>query len=411
MLDNPRGGAPRPRSHAPNPSAGSPAAVTSCACSASDDRSADGALGINVKSVDQIDRYQSNLARYAAKWTAAKLLQGHDDKLAARLSHCGYVARSFDVTLERNGATGAANFDGLKTCASVWSCPCCSPRISNTRRDELNQLLAAARAEKLAVVMLTLTARHDRSMRLGPFLDALKVAKQRFRQRREWRALKHVFVGSVTATEVTHGRNGWHPHFHELLVLDASPSAAISVIETLRAVWLACLHGVGLSGNDAAFQVQSAQAAGQYVAKFGAAEELTLQSAKQGRKGSRTPWQLLADARDGDAQAAAVWIEYALAFRGRRQLMWSPRLKARFGIGETSDEDAATEADPAPDAETLRAWVGSSEAWRNARRRRVALVRAAETGADLDAAEYGRTDRDTWRRLGGELVIERNGYD
>jgi len=396
----------RPQSVALNPSAASAVAVVTGAPLAAGDAASDRPLGINAKYVDQRQRHESNLSRYAAKWTAAKLLQGHDDKLARRLSHCGYVAREFDVTLERNGVTGAAGFDGLKTCVSVWCCPCCSPRISAKRKDELDQLLSGARAEKLSVVMLTLTARHDRTMRLAPFLDALKRAKQRLRQRREWRALKPSFVGSVTATEVTHGANGFHPHFHEICVMDCPAAVALERLGALRSAWLSSLAAVGLSGNDAAFQVQAANAAGQYVAKFGAAEELALHGVKKGRHGSRSPWQLLNDARDGDAQAAAVWIEYALAFRGRRQLVWSNGLKARFGIDDKPDEDLAGEVDPAPKAETLRAWIGSSDAWRNARRRRVALVRAAESGTDLDAAEHGLTDRQAWQRLGGDMILE-----
>lgn len=255
--------------------------------------------------------------------------------------------------------------------------------------------------------MLTLTARHDRQMKLAPFLDALKDAKRRLRQRREWRAIKPVFVGSVTASEVTHGRNGWHPHFHEILVLDCPPADALALVEGLRSAWLSCLQAFGLSGADAAFQVQSAQAAGAYVAKFGAAEELALQGSKRGRNGSRGPWQLLNDARDGDAQAAAIWAEYALAFRGRRQLVWSPGLKARFSVAEVPDDEAAAEVDPVPPAaEVLRAWAGAGDRWQAARRRRVALVHAAQSGGSLDAAEFGVTDAERWRRLGVESVID-----
>lgn len=365
------------------------------------------ALGNNVKSVDHAATHERNLSRFASKWAAANILKNHDAALSKRLSHCGYVARQFEVTLERKGDTGKAGFDGLKTCASVWCCPCCSPRISARRKDDLDVLLSGARASGLSVVMLTLTARHDRQMKLAPFLDALKDAKRRFRQRREWRGLKPVFVGSVTATEVTHGRNGWHPHFHEIAVLDCPPAAALSLIEGLRAAWLACLHGVGLSGNDAAFQVQSAQAAGAYVAKFGAAEELALQGEKRGRNGSRGPWQLLDDARDGDKRAAAIWCEYALSFRGRRQLVWSPGLKARFGIDDVPDDEAAGEVEPEPaPVERLRTWAGAGPRWKQARRRRVALVHAAEVGASLDAAEFGLSDAERWQRLGGESVID-----
>lgn len=370
-------------------------------------RGPDGAaLGNNVKSVDHSDAHERNLSRFASKWAAANLLKGQDDALSKRLSHCGYVARQFDVALARNGDTGSAGFDGLKTCASVWCCPCCSPRISARRKDELDRLLSGARAEGLAVVMLTLTARHDRETRLAGFLDALKRAKQRLRQRREWRALP--FVGSVTATEVTHGMNGYHPHFHEILLLECAPADALSRVEALRRAWLAALAAVGLTGADAAFQVQSASAAGAYVGKFGAAEEIALHGNKRSRNGSRSPWQLLADARDGDAQAAAAWIEYALAFRGRRQLVWSPGLKARFGVDEVADGEAAAEVDPEaspPTVEVLRSWAGAGPRWKQARRRRVALVHAAEAGESLDVAEYGPTDALRWRMRGGDAVV------
>ena len=148
--------------------------------------------------------------------------------------------------------------------------------------------MCGARSQGLSVVMLTLTARHNRRMALAPFLDALKVAKQCLQRRRDWRALP--LVGSVTATEVTHGDNGFHPHFHVLLVLDAPQDQAERMIEGLRKAWLASLAGRGLSGEKAAFHVQDASAAGAYVAKFGAAEELALQGSKRGRNGSRGPW-------------------------------------------------------------------------------------------------------------------------
>ena len=383
----------------PAPRAGSPRP----ACRSTAARGA--ALGNNVKSVRHADAHDRNLSRFASKWAAANILKNHDAALSKRLSHCGYVARQFEVTLERKGDTGKAGFAGLKTCASVWCCPCCSPRISARRKDELDALLSDARAAGLAVVMLTLTARHDRGMTLAPFLDALKLAKQKLRRRRDWAALP--LRGSVTATEVTHGRNGWHPHFHEILLLDASPADALAMLETLRAGWLTSLAAVGLSGNEAAFQVQSAQAAGAYVAKFGAAEELALQGEKRGRNGSRGVWQLLDDARDGCACSAAIWREYALSFRGRRQLVWSPGLKARFNIGDTSDDEASAEVDPAPPAaEVLRGWAGGGDRWRSARRRRVALVQAAEAGASLDPAEFGPTDAERWRRRGGDQLLE-----
>jgi len=368
--------------------------------------SAGAALGNNVKSVDRMGAHERNLSRFASKWAAANLLKGLSEADAKRVSHCGYIARQTEVELRRDSGNAKAHFAGLKTCGSVWWCPCCSPRIAAQRKDDLDRLLVGARAERLAVVMLTLTFRHNRGMALAPSLGGLKDALRRFRQRREWRALP--VVGSVTATEVTFGGNGWHPHSHILIVLDCPPTEAVQSVAALASVWLTCLQGQGLTGNDAAFQVQGASAAGAYVAKFGAAEEMALSGKKAGRKGSRSPWQLLDDARDGDKRAAAAWLEYAAAFKGRRQLVWSPGLKARFGVDDVSDDDASAEgaAEEVPTIETLRVWLGSSLRWRDARRRRCALTDAAEGGGSLDAAEYGLTDAARWRSLGGELVIE-----
>lgn len=356
-----------------------------------------GALGNIVKSLDgktlKASRKANRLASFASKRTAANLLRPHDEKLGSRVAACGYVAHGGDVDLHRqehaNGEVSSF-FTGTVTCKSLWACPICSARISGTRRDELNTLLAWARAGGHSVVMLTLTARHSRKTDLVPFLSSLKDACTRLRQSRVWRGLG--FVGSVTATEVTHGANGWHPHFHLVLILPASSGDALAAVETLRPEWLRCLGNEGLSGNQAAFQVQAADAVGDYISKFAAASEMTLGQSKSGRSGSRNPWQLLADARDGCPLSARLWVEFALAFKGRRQLVWSR------GLRKLCEADIPPEpAEDEPEPVRLRRWGGSSDGWRLARRRLCSLLDAAEGGGDLDAAEFGPTDACRWR--------------
>jgi len=352
-----------------------------------------GALGKNGKLRNTAERRGARLAAYAAKRTAANLLKRHDEKWSRRVSACGYVAHAPSVELSRKAhANGevSGSLNGLVSCKSVWACAVCSSRISGVRRDEMNALLAWARSEGHAVLLLTLTARHNKRTACAPFLGALKDATSRLRRSRGWRKLP--LVGSVLATEVTHGANGWHVHGHMLLLLDAAPAAALDAVDGLRSEWLRCLGHEGLDGNRAAYQVQQGSAAGDYIAKFGPAEEIALGRSKLGRKGSRSPWELLADATAGDKRACALWVEYAVSFKGRTQLKWSPGLKAKAGIDEVSDDEAA-EADPV----TLRAWPGKSDEWRSARRRRCALVDAAENGRDLDAAEFGPTDASRWR--------------
>lgn len=352
-------------------------------------------LGNTAKSVDQPAADRAARERRATAFRLQRQAAAILPKERVGLCRYAVISRvaGVDVHLtEYEGGAVRAHFGGLQTCGSVWLCPCCGRRISEHRRGELNTALAWAREQGLQPVMVTLTARHGIRDRLSVQLDAMKRAKQRLRQRREWRAINGRIAGTVTATEVTHGGNGWHTHFHEILFIRADDEAeALALIGRLGRVWRACLLGVGLSGGRAAWQAQGATAAGQYVAKWGAGEELTLSSSKRGRGKGRTPLQLLADADAGDEGAADLWRTYALVFKGRRQLVWSPGLKAAVGVDDVSDQDAAKD-EAQEDAEVeplLRVehadWTGR-RGWRGARHRRARVLDAAETGGAAAAA-------------------------
>ena len=193
--------------------------------------------------------------------------------------------------------------------------------------------------------MLTLTVKHKKADNLANLLDSLKEAKRRMVNHWGYKKVKEKLIGTVTATEVTGGGvNGWHPHFHIILILKTdTEDEALALIKTLKQPWLVSLKAEGLEGSDAAFQVQNASAAGKYITKWGAAEELTLAGKKKGMGAGRTPFQLLADYADDDSRAGFLFQEYARAFKGRRQLVWSNGLKKLAKINEQSDEDIAAE--------------------------------------------------------------------
>lgn len=369
---------------------------------------AQAALVENAKSPERLSleaqqKDGRRLDALALKDTAAKLLyRSGDDRLAKsgkRISHCCYVPHGQSPVALNKTAKGAY-LSGLKRCSSVWTCAVCSARISAGRRDELNALLQGARQKGLAPVMVALTARHSRRDALPDLLASMKAAKDRLTQLKSWRDMRPVLVGSVTATEVTFGDNGAHVHFHILLVLRLPAADALAVVERQRAAWLTALQSAGLSGNHAAFKADPAINAGDYFGKWGAACELALSRSKTGkRSGSRSPWDVLADAAQGCAASGRLFVEYARCFAGRRQLVFSKGLRALFGLDEVSDEDLP---DPAADAEgdavVLRVWtcLDGWSRWRSARRRLSALLTAAENGLDLDNAEFGRTDRQRW---------------
>lgn len=342
-------------------------------------------LGRNTKSVDQTGadewRKAQRILDFQHQRTAAKLLPKE------RVKSCRWAVISKQhgvevaLTTYEDGAR-RAGFSGVQVCGSVWLCPCCGKRISETRRSELNQLLAWARSQGLVPVMLTLTARHRRGDDLAQQLAGMKKAKRLMRQRREWRGIKSSIVGTVTATEVTHGDAGWHTHFHEIALIRATDeSDALSLFVGMAEVWRACLRGQGMDATIArGFTVQGAAAAGSYVGKWGAAEEVALGAHKQGR-GGRTPRQLLAAAHDGDEDAGHLWRAFGKAFKGARQLVWSPGLKSLAGVAQVEDGEAAEDV-PEPVRETVGQitygdWIGGPGRM-GARVRRGRILDAAE---------------------------------
>lgn len=386
-----------------DPAKPAPARLISASAAAAQAPSVENAKSPERLSVEAQRKDGRRLDALALKDTAAKLLyRSGDDRLAKsgkRISHCCYVPHGQSPVALNKTAKGAY-MSGIKRCSSCWTCAICAARISAGRRDELNAILQGARQQGLSPVMVALTARHSRHDKLSDLLAAMKKAKDRLTQLKTWRDMRPVLVGSVTATEVTHGDNGWHVHFHVLLLLRLPAADALAVVEGQRAAWLTALASAGLTGNAAAFRADPASNAGDYFGKWGAACELALARSKTGKRpGSRSPWDVLADAAQGCAASGRLFVEYARCFAGRRQLVFSKGLRAMFGLDEVSDEDMP---DAAADAEgetvVLRVWtcLDGWQRWRSARLRLAALLTAAENGLCLDRAEFGPSDRTRW---------------
>ena len=386
-----------------------------------------GPLGIYPKSLDQLSdeekrkgkenkRLESRRQLYADLKTSALILRDENPRKLHAVSKCRWTKIGGEVSLNLMNVGEnqvRAAFKGVKICGNVWGCPVCSARISQTRRGEMNTLLAWSRENRFFPVMLTLTTRHGRDDRLSDMLERMKRAKERLRQRREWRQLP--FVGSVTATEITHGvRHGWHPHFHEIIILEASSEEeALELVKPLGDAWRASLRGQGLDGAEAAFDAQGAGSAGDYVAKWGAAEEVTLSNSKTGKKSKagkgRSPRELVRMAGSGDAETRELWLEYfkATSGRRRRQLVWSRGLKDLCGLTEVTDEDAAT-VEEAEKEQELRSW--DNEGWRRVRTKRVRLMEAGERGGRDAVRQAESGPDDDQQDLSGE-VIEKDGSE
>lgn len=245
-------------------------------------------------------------------------------------------------------------FGGVIRCNSVWLCPVCAPQIAAGRRDELQEAIDTTVRKDCGVMLVTLTFPHGAGDVLADILERFGKAQRYFKSGRAAAALRDRigFIGEVRTLEVTHGLNGWHPHAHSLWFTSQklSQEQIDELSGELYQAWLrACLKaGLPEPSRAHGVDIRNARYAGEYVAKWGFATELALHTNKRGKKESagKTPWELLEAATAGDQRAGWLWREFALAFRGKRQLFWSRGLRERLSLAEErSDEQLLLELD------------------------------------------------------------------
>lgn len=163
-----------------------------------------------------------------------------------RLKNCGVLKcrQDFGVRVAGEGDGRTARAVGVMTCNSVHICPVCSRRIRARRMVQLSRALRGGlEAHPQAFwVMLSVTFRHFKGLRLGWLRDCLMRAWRMTRQQRQVRKLfdSHV-LASARAIEVTFGSSGWHPHVHVCLLTTAwSPRDKRVLLETYLRSFAAC---------------------------------------------------------------------------------------------------------------------------------------------------------------------------
>lgn len=246
---------------------------------------------------------------------------------------------------------------GLKICQSVWQCPICASKITTRRRQEVERAVKQWESEGGMVLMATFTLQHTADDTLKELADLLIKASSTLKNGKLWKNFlkRHGILGYIRAMEVTWGpATGWHPHIHMLFFLRSHQSHEIQALEQwLQARWN---HVIGRLGGWAHLQhgcqvsVDGSQLAN-YITKMGGAwrlsDELTRGHTKRGRGRSQERYQmvdLLSNyGRYDDQHAGERWVEYARYFKGKKQLIWSDGLKARFAIEEKSDAEISEE--------------------------------------------------------------------
>lgn len=318
-----------------------------------------------------------------------------------RVRYCGRdsvkgVDGMAGVTVMASGTgTGRrAGFGQVQHCGSCWSCPVCSHKINAVRAAEIADAVIAWHAAGNRIVFLTLTMRHNATQSLDDlWTHGVSAAWGRVTSGRPWKTDQETYgvrvdrlvktgkragetvtedrIGFARVVETTHGANGWHVHVHALLFVrgDISGKEAFALGDSMFARWRDSLVAAGFGAPTPVHGVDvrlvgpaDAHAVAKYFEKnsYGQdkAGKLGWEAAggtgKSGSKrfGNRTPFEILRDASAvGPADAngelnndMAIWWEWETASKGKRQLTWSPWLRAMlFPEVEKTDEEIANE--------------------------------------------------------------------
>lgn len=139
------------------------------------------------------------------------------------VSKCGQrLKKSEDIPVQRNSTTSKIHFGNTMSCGNVWLCQRCSKRICAGRREELNEVISSARDRGYQVLMMTSTVPHHKEQSFASVMHRLKYIREQTNQGGWFTRFKKSqnLIGSIKSTEITYSiENGWHPHYHELLIL------------------------------------------------------------------------------------------------------------------------------------------------------------------------------------------------
>lgn len=337
---------------------------------------------------DAVDRLVvEETAKRAQRWLWRSQARRRGIQPVGRVVGCGKAAAGH-IALGTD-ASGGGHAVGLATCQSVHSCPVCSPVIRQSRAADLAGAIERHQADGGEVFFVTLTQAHNAGMSYAEARGRLGRTWRRFasaRCREGWRndIGGDDFLGDVRAFDVTHGGNGWHPHYHVVLFVPAGVTK-----RDVLGTWRRCdgcsssrctgMHPTGfvqrwidksysvldddgaLAGKHRSVKrfrrdagrgcdVQHCrrgqahdQALAMYAMKAGL--ELYRHDLKVAGKGA-SPWQLLGQAIDEGkgSRAANLWAEYATEMQGKHASQWSQDLHSwwfKDGRRDESDQERA----------------------------------------------------------------------
>jgi hypothetical protein len=323
---------------------------------------------------------------------------------------------SAPVTIGQRG--DAAAFGGLLPCG-LRTCPNCGPILQSKRRDQIAEVVDAARGMGWTVLFSTLTLGHDAEQGLQEVFDVVFDCWRALTRGGWWNRAKkrHGIRHWVRVIECKEGgAHGWHPHVHLLLFVDPAQgehSSASSLGQSLNARWVQTVEAAGYRASANAQHL--VQATDQHLDTLAAyftkemgeelAWEMTDAGGKTARKGtaSRSPSELLVAAVSGDDVAVRHWQEFEEVTKGRQLIAWSAGCRTELRLPPAKDASALLDEHAAAVAEETRPLVTvSAEEWQD----KASRFGAREALAEVVAAAVMPEEVLWWMRDQGWTTVQ-----
>lgn len=280
---------------------------------------------------------------------------------------------------------------GVQTCKNSWSCPVCSARnMAKHASDIACGLDAMYKWKNKVAFMITFAIPHTARYTCKQTYEILQKTWNRFYHHGNKRNRKDEFSNfcedlgcteRVRVTEFTHGKNGWHPHYHCLFWVDADKLQDVKKYQqSLHDKWLKIAHQmtkkvllqdfvprklppwdseehlirwidnffgqamrkceledfsaahISLDKDGNVLRAESSQ----YICGWGADKEVTGNVRKEAsHDGHYTPYQILCKAYEArqnhdiveENKWSNLYLEYARTTTKKRRLSYSPTLR------------------------------------------------------------------------------------
>lgn len=336
----------------------------------------------------------SRLTIYKAQNSAAKIG-------VSRVRICNIYRRPLKMVQVWNTTREKMVYHNLIHCTSVWTCPICSYKIKNERKNQVNIIMEGLQKEGYRLVFLTLTKSHKFTLDKKKVKELFQRVNSDYRKitaMRHYKELKKEYgIEYIKALEATYqDANGFHPHLHIVLAFamdtvearENSKHKLYSMASWIRKEWLKMnpeslkeyshIKIVYDEGYEAAVK--------DYITKLNLSYELTnplLNKQGSGINPLQIPFLLVGE-KDEEIKKhlKEVFNIYEIGSKGCRFITFSKGLKKRYlNDNEKTDEEIVNEVNELTEIELYI----QNEAWAE-------IVRVNKRAELLDILEMCKKD-------------------